>query len=338
MARLTIRVPATKWGLWFRELVQQPELDQYDIAEMNLRCAVDLPGMNRELVGQGIDKINDWTDWVDDFTRKLWQKVRKVPGRKRTRLSEAQVCVGAMVECVQRQLGVKYNYPFAEGEYDGSDSRNLFIHGIVTGFGGTCASLPVVYCAIGRRLGYPIGLADTWEHAFCRWDGLEGESFCFDAAGRGFTAHPEDRYRQWPRKVTPKQERDNGFIRQKTDREELAAFAVNRGNCLIDNLQFNPALEAFALAHEMVPANHSLHDSYGLAIYTAQLWQGVERAQEDKQSLPVAIDLAARSLQGPDVDHFRKDVVKNIYRILENRNRRRLTRGHDEAMDDLFNN
>jgi len=59
----TVHVQQTPWGKWFGDLIRQPQLDQYDIAEMNLRCAVDLPWMKREWGSLWIDKINDWTDW-----------------------------------------------------------------------------------------------------------------------------------------------------------------------------------------------------------------------------------------------------------------------------------
>ncbi|RCS54519.1 hypothetical protein DTL42_05100 [Bremerella cremea] len=133
----TIQVRVTPWGRWFHELIQQPKLEQYDIAEMNLRCAVDLPGMKNELVKLGIDKINEWTDRVENFTKTAQKRLRG----KRRHFTEAQFCVVAMIECLQRHIGIKFNFGFMKGEYDASDSRNLFIHGVLTGFGGTCASL-----------------------------------------------------------------------------------------------------------------------------------------------------------------------------------------------------
>ncbi len=52
---------------------------------------------------------------------------------------------------------------FNEGPYNASDSRFLFIHGLLTGFGGTCVSMPILYLAIARRLGYPLKLVETKE-------------------------------------------------------------------------------------------------------------------------------------------------------------------------------
>ncbi len=262
----TIQVRLSPWGQWFRDFIQRP-LDDYDIAGDGLRCAIGLPGMDTQLVGLGVDKLNDWTDAVEQFTKKLRRKFQ------RRRHRQGEFLVAAMVECIQRKLGVQYNYDFMEGEYDASDSRNLFIHGPLTGFGGTCNSLPVVYVAIARRLQYPISLAQTKDHAFCRWDGPGRESFCFDAAGKGFLAHKEERYRQWPHRITAREEERNGYIRAMSKREELAFFASNRGNCLMDNFDFVSAVEAYHWAHELEPDKQSINDTLGLAIYSAQIWR-----------------------------------------------------------------
>ncbi len=34
--------------------------------------------------------------------------------------------------------------------------------------GGTCVSMPVLYTAVARRLGYPVKLVLAKGHAFCR--------------------------------------------------------------------------------------------------------------------------------------------------------------------------
>ncbi len=60
-----------------------------------------------------------------------------------------------LVMVLQRNLGVRATIiRFNAGPYDATDSRNLFLHGLLTGHGGTCVTMPVLYTAIGRRLGY----------------------------------------------------------------------------------------------------------------------------------------------------------------------------------------
>ena len=76
-----------------------------------------------------------------------------------------------------------------------ADSRDIFLHGLLLPSlnpqlstlnlpTGTCSSLPVLYIAIGRRLGYPLKLATTKSHLFIRWEGA-GERFDLEATGRG---------------------------------------------------------------------------------------------------------------------------------------------------------
>ena len=43
-----------------------------------------------------------------------------------------------------------------------------FLQGIFLSEGGTCGSMPVLYAAIGRRLGYPIMLTATNSHLLAR--------------------------------------------------------------------------------------------------------------------------------------------------------------------------
>lgn len=298
---------------------------------MNLRCAVGLPGMNQELVGLGIDKINEWTDKVEDFTRKTLDKFRG----KKARFTEAQIRVGSMIECLQRVIGIQYNFDFMNGEYNVSDSRKLFIHGVLTGSGGTCASLPVVYCAIGRRLRYPIFLATTEDHCFCRWDGEE--SFCFETASQGFLVRPEEYYRTWPHHISRRQEKECGYIRPLTTKEEMAMFAGNRSNCLMDNFQFLPAVEAMAFAHQLVPGNLLYDDGNDRAIYTAMLWQEMQKLRQLHQSISIEdlVHVAASELRGPDINLFRPDVVKNMHRIIDNYETHRQRAKHEAAIQTL---
>jgi len=56
-------------------------------------------------------------------------------------------------------------------DVDFKNSRDLFLHGMVgSDNGGTCVSMPVLYVAVGRRLGYPMRLVLAKAHVFARWD------------------------------------------------------------------------------------------------------------------------------------------------------------------------
>ena len=75
----------------------------------------------------------------------------------------------------EEDLGVRYNPGgFVDTKFqdpkcfdpDFRDSRDLLIHGMIDGPGGTCASMPVMYVAVGRRLGYPLKLVQSRGHLF----------------------------------------------------------------------------------------------------------------------------------------------------------------------------
>ena len=61
--------------------------------------------------------------------------------------------------------------------------------------------MPVMYVAIGRRLGYPMRLVAAKEHMFCRWDDGK-ERFNIEGAGNGDDYPPDDYYRTWPKLLT----------------------------------------------------------------------------------------------------------------------------------------
>lgn len=59
---------------------------------------------------------------------------------------------------------------------------------------GTCASLPVLYAAVGRRLECPLKLVTARNHFFVRWDGA-GERLNIKATTEGVTTFEDEYYR-----------------------------------------------------------------------------------------------------------------------------------------------
>src|SRR5207244_190021 len=85
-----------------------------------------------------------------------------------------------LVTVLQRDLGLRYHkaeVPEA-AEFETADQ---FIFGAIQGNGGTCATIPIVVIAVGRRLGYPLKLVSTKGHFFARWDDPSGERFNIEA-------------------------------------------------------------------------------------------------------------------------------------------------------------
>ena len=182
--------------------------------------------------------------------------------------SPGKLCCEYLLRTLQELLGVRYNPArIADPNFqnplstnpDFRDSRDLFIHGMMGGPGGTCASMPVMYAAVGRRRGYPLKLFEAPTHLFLRWDDPEGERFNVpevfnvEGTGHGISIHPDDYYRTWPREWTRTEKNAEWYLKSLSPREELAVFLSTRGSCLEDNGQIEGALQAFKWATQLVP-------------------------------------------------------------------------------------
>jgi regulator of sirC expression with transglutaminase-like and TPR domain len=134
-----------------------------------------------------------------------------------------------------------------------SDPKKVFLHGLLGPERvGTCSSMPVLYVAIGRELGYPLKLVTTKGHLFVRWDG-RGERFSVEATGHGLSKFDDDYYRHWPYTITPEEERAEGYLKSLNPAEELAVFLSIRGMCFRDLGRPEQAAEAFSQAARLAP-------------------------------------------------------------------------------------
>jgi len=157
------------------------ELGGLDIARMNLACAEGLPGAEGLDVAQCLSRLDDWAQRVRCETQRHLYRVTDPRYADQYRKSESYFRASMMLQVLQEDCGVHYNKQRVR-DVDFKNSRDLFLHGLVGGAsGGTCVSMPVLYVAVGRRLGYPMRLVLAKAHVFARWD---------DAADLCDTAHP----------------------------------------------------------------------------------------------------------------------------------------------------
>jgi hypothetical protein len=222
-------------------------LAAFDIAAVNLACAAGLPGAEGLDAAGCLATLDAWAGHVGRETAQCAGRFRRDPGSFEGSWAYFRVLVLATV--LQQDCGVRYDPDLIDRDDYFSRPEHLFIHGVLQGRGGTCSSLPPVYVAIGRRLGYPLRLVQTYDHLFARWDDPEtGERFNVECTSRGLNCHPDDYYRDWPRPTTPEHVEIYGWLVSQTPREDLAWFLVNRGHCLLDNGLYREAVEAYAWA------------------------------------------------------------------------------------------
>ena len=330
----------SEWGQWFDGFVSSSDevVDAHDIAEVNLRCSLGINENIDHLYHDCLGLIGEWSTQLVDYTNSNYRLFQSKPESFDNSLETYQAI--AMVQFVHTALRVHYNIELAEGEYNAIDSRNLFLTGVLAGRGGKCVSLPVLYAALGQRVGYPVAVAHTWEHFYCVW-GEGPSSFCFEAAGNGFEKRSHNYYRNFLRPVTSHDEQANGFLRRLSYRELFAHFADQRSNCLQEQFRFDEALEANFLAHRLAPHIQQFSIHHAITHYTRQLFSlfggaaslAMFDAIEAFESDPTS------QLAGPDAHRSRSAAIQNLSRILKNRfpeSVKSAESTHDQVFSELF--
>jgi hypothetical protein len=238
------------------ELVGFPvaKIAEADIAEMNLLCTQNLQG------GYGIDidrclaRLDEWAKRVQFETERHLYRVTDPRFAEHYRRSESYYRAEMLLQVLQEYCGVKYN-PERIFNVDFKNSKDLFIHGMIDDSnGGTCASMPVLYVAVGRRLGYPLYLVPTKGHLFMRWDDGK-DRFNIEGSGNGISSFPDEYYHTWPYQLTEHEKQSGQFLGSLTPAQEFAAFLATRGYCLYDTKDYILAEHAYSYASKFNPSN-----------------------------------------------------------------------------------
>lgn len=199
-----------------------------------------------------LEKIDEWAEKVRAATSRNYDRFIREPHLFDGSLGKFYMAI--LCTTLQRDCGVHYNPERAADPGDARDSRDRFIHGITHGAGGTCASLPVLYAAVGRRLGYPLKIVQGARHLFLRWDESDSKSplvhdrFNIEATAQGFVSHPDRFYEQWPFSHPDPEIDPRYYLRSLTPREELAEWLCIRSIVLMDNGKFVEAIQPAACA------------------------------------------------------------------------------------------
>lgn len=244
------------------------ELARLDVAEVNLLCAQGLPGAESLDIPKTLATLDQWSQRVRAETDRYLSRLKDPATASHYGNSEAKYRAEMLVQVLQEDSGVRYHDgfdPMSETVPVFTSSKDCFLHGLVNDSnGGNCVSMPVIYVAVARRLGYPVKFVTSREHTFCRWEGLHHpnpawrERFNFDAPGKGFSIDPDEFYLTWPKPSTSQQVEANQWLKSLSPSEELALFLLMRGHVLRDNSRFADAQVAYAVANQRWPQSHSI--------------------------------------------------------------------------------
>ncbi|MSR56698.1 MAG: hypothetical protein EXS05_03375 [Planctomycetaceae bacterium] len=248
-------------------------LESYDILALSFYGARGLPGTEHSNLERWYSKRDAWVYRVQfETARHLYRFDSKSEPPTDTFYGNSlgRFLCYFMLQVLQEDCGVRY-HPDRKMNPASCKPADVFAHGIMDddGEGGTCASMPIVYVSVGRRLGYPVHLVETRGHLFCRWDDPKGtkirwrnpditlrvppERFNFDGSGEGISYRSDDYYKTWPEPWTKFEIEHDCYLHTRTARQALAAFLIERGECFWDFGMRGLALQSYHFARQLVP-------------------------------------------------------------------------------------
>jgi Transglutaminase-like superfamily len=229
------------------------DLAQIAVADVPMACAAGLPAAEHLNISACLATLDCWAQIVNRYVQDVMPNWRRGPYRYGNQIGFFKFL--AMVSILKHPRGLNVVYePTAIGNSDCSDSRDDFLHGVLTRRTGTCVSLPTLYVAIGRRIGWPIHLAVSKGHVFCQWVNEDGSHVNLEGScPGGGDMLPDSYYEQYPRPLNGMDYESGVYLRPLSRTEELALFMETRGHCLADNMRFDEAEEAYRHTHRLWP-------------------------------------------------------------------------------------
>jgi hypothetical protein len=240
-------------------LKSDAELDKADLLELNLLVAKGLPEYSSLDIAACKQQLDKWAGEIravlaeDQHT---FERAREKWGtRKRFELA-------VMGSVLMEDHQVRYVDKLDHGNAD-----HKFSCGVLKNNTGTCATLPVIWTALGRRLGHTLSIALMPEHLYCI---VQDGSATINIETTG-TAHLSMNSDEKLRKMCPPELVKNGtYLRMLSNREMIAVFIGLRGEVWDTRGDVEKALSDYLRAHEISPgnsviANHLLHAAQAMA-------------------------------------------------------------------------
>ncbi len=233
----------------FAQLLALPpdQLEKVDIARIDLLLAEGLPSSTNLDVEQCLKTLDEWASEVKMETERNYHRFVEHPEKFQNSLGRYRMAVMAAVLC--QDLRVHYdpqrqkelfenNYftqsqPYSKAEqHFFSDASDFFLQGLLSDKRyGTCASMPYLYVAIGRRLGYPVSIAGAYTHSYVYYDEGNGKHFNVEATeDRGFVTLSDDEYRNppWGAPSDPDYYKTHDLLQPLSNKESMAHLLGSR--------------------------------------------------------------------------------------------------------------
>jgi hypothetical protein len=249
------------------ELLALPtaDLDKVDAGLINILCAEGLPGAEGLDVPKSMEALDSWAGLVKAETDKNYHLFIEHPEQFCNSLTYYRMQM--MGEVLVNQLRMRYDPALAVQSRKGlnspnavikffSDSKEIFLFGLLEGDRyGTCASMPFLYLAIGRRLGYPVNLVSAPEHFFVRCEEPNGNHLNVEAtAVSRFKTPPDEYYRDKVKAVDRDSEISQaGWLRPLSNKEIVGHSLSSRLACLTSAGRYDEVLKTWDVAAKYLP-------------------------------------------------------------------------------------
>jgi len=252
-----------------------PELERVDPLIMNLAVAQGLPEFANLDVDCYARQLDAWAGEIKhDTERHYYRFVEKPEDFKH---SEIEYKISWLASDINAVFKIDYDLE----DFDAARPENLFLNGLVDRKVGTCVSMPLLYVALGWRLGYPIKLVAVPTHLFARWDdGVNRVNI--EATGYGGELSDEEYAAEF---FVSQRCRDRGAPESLTPRQMLAQMILARAHCWARRGNVHEHL-ADALRANLLDPEHPL-----AILELEQAWQ--RRAELDEYFAHAGHDLLA---------------------------------------------
>ena len=240
------------------------ELEQVDIVEMNIAVAREIPGLDKLDCAAYRKTVDVWTDQFRRWLPTTEHAFRQAPEKYKNDINFFRL--GMLAQFLDEHVGVAYVARQKQDQKRGvkevryTDPGHLLLHGLIDTKQGTCATMPALHVAIGRRLGWPVTLACAKSHYVCRYD--DGKVVhnieATDTGHGGFAAGSDSNYME-AEGISRKAVACGSDLRKLTAREMLGVFVQSRARYLADTNNPAPAARDYALAYTLFPKSRKIY-------------------------------------------------------------------------------
>ena len=256
-----------------RDLFEMPpeNLDRVDIGRMNIICARNVTRPEVLDTAKYVAQLDEWAAIAKRLEQKYLPAYEKNAARYDNALAKQDLKCGYNMELISSGAMEDVRSPrFFR------NSDDIFITGLLKRGKGSCSSMPVLFVALGRRLHYPVYLAHTKGHLYCRWDDGR-ENFNIEVTGRGVDTPPDSFYKGPPFNPSEDDIAKEGMLRNLTNRESLAVFLETSAANREANGDMHLAFLFYSMALKLRPDSPVLrrmrNHAYRIAQVTSKPWE-----------------------------------------------------------------